>query len=510
MKRLTTITILVSLAYVEVGMAANVTNNITGVGPKDNLVSPYFCIQDVNGQVTYALAPGKTVNANQYSGNPYYVGGALRFGGCTTNDSYLGYLGLTVNELHQNKVSTYSPPQGVHVVFADPNIDGNGSLTGKIQYTPIAANENLLNEAPRQNAIWDFVGFNLSGLEFSKMIDPVVIPNLSVEDASGSFSDLAETKALLSSGMNTVRVPLSWGYLQLEGPGKGEINLNYYDAYVKPLLQTLTKAKVMTIVDLHAYMRYSIFGKEYSGCGADGKCPDGTLVLDTKAYQDIWGKLYTLIKNDPKIDMNYIMLDLVNEPVDVPNDLVFTIQAEIIKHLRQLGFKGYILVEGNVWSGLHSWTTAKWQSTDGKTTYTNATLFTRENFVKAGITDLSRIVINVHQYFDSNFSGTQNMCVTDLSTQGEGGYNLNKFRDYLQQERLKAMVTEMGTGKDQASCSVALTKFLNYMQDNSAKNKEYGFMGWTMWSTGHGWGDYHLRLTPTSYHMQVLRNYLSQ
>ncbi len=49
------------------------------------------------------------------------------------------------------------------------------------------------------------------------------------------------------------------------------------------------------------------------------------MVLDPKAYQDIWVKLYNLIKADPKINMQYISLDLVNEPVDVPNDSVFTI-----------------------------------------------------------------------------------------------------------------------------------------------------------------------------------------
>ena len=68
-------------------------------------------------------------------------------------------------------------------------------------------------------------------------------------------------------GMNTIRLPLSWGYLQLGGVGLGQINLGYYDNYIRHLLQTLTHAHVYTI------------------------------------------------------------LDLVNEPVDVPDDKVFTIQA---------------------------------------------------------------------------------------------------------------------------------------------------------------------------------------
>lgn len=499
---------LMAAGFIQPALAANLTNKIQGVGPASAPVSPNVCIQDGNGQMTYALLPGATVDANKYSGNDYYVGATLRFGGCDTSNTYLGYLGLGLNNQHSNKVQQYTPPLGVHIAYKDYALDSSGNLTGKIEYTAITPNFNLLTSAPSQNANWDFVGINLSGLEFSKMIDPVVVPNISEEDASGTYTDLADTQAFIKAGMNTIRVPVSWGYLQVDGPGKGDIYLAYYNSYVKPLLESLTSAKVYAILDMHDYMRYSEFGKQYSGCNVDGPCPDGTLITDVNAYKDLWTKLYTLIKNDPKIDQNYLMFDLNNEPVDVPNDSVFTIQAELIKMLRQQGFAGYILIEGNSWTGLHSWSTASWTSTDGKTTYTNASLFTRENFNKAGITDLTKIIINVHQYLDSNYSGTHDQCVTDLSTTGPDGYNLDAFTEYLKQNHLKAIITEFGGGRDSSSCSVAINNFMNYLKENSAKGKDYGFVGWTIWSAGHGWGDYNLRVTPTSYQMQVLYSYL--
>lgn len=483
--------------------AANLTNNIAGVGPKDAPVKPYICIQDGNGTPTYALAPGESVDANKYAENLYYVGATLRFGGCSPDHTYLGYLGITLNAQHNNAIAAYTPPTGVHIGFEKRQIDSNGSLTGQIAYTDIATNPNLLTQAPKQNASWDFVGFNLSGLEFGKTIDPFVAPNLSEEDATQANSDLNDTRAFLQAGMNTVRVPISWGYLQLDGAGKGELNVDYYNAYIKPLLETLTKAKVNVIVDLHAYMRYSKFGKEYSGVGPGASLPDGTLITDAALYQDFWGKLLALIKSNPNIDMNYIMLDLMNEPVGVPNDLVFSIQASVIKFLRAQGFQGYILVEGNEWTGMHSWTTTSWQSTDGKTTYTNAALFTRKHFEEAGITDLSKIIINVHQYLDSNYSGTQSQCVANISS-----FNTDAFINYLQTNRLKAIVTEFGAGTDSGSCANTLNLFMQFLQANSAKNKDYGFVGWTIWSTGHGWGNYNLRVTPASYQMQVLKNYL--
>jgi endoglucanase len=479
---------------------ATITNKISGVGPANSMIYPIFCMKD--GE---ALSFGNT-SKNLKSG---YIDGSLRFGGCSDANTYLGYLGLNVNT-GSNKIASYSPPgSGVHIAYVNQAIDGHGTLTGNIQYTPINSNFNLLTSAPSTNPDWLFVGANLSGLEFGKVIDPFSVPNLSAEDAETNLSDVADTQKFIQAGMNTFRLPLDWGYLQLDGAGKGDINLAYYNSYVKPILETLTHAHVNVIVDLHAYMRYSQFGKQYAGCGASGACPDGTLITDANAYVDVWTKLVTLMKNNPAIDMNYILIDIVNEPVNVPNDDVFTIQTTVIKSLRSLGFKGYILVEGNSWTGLHSWTTYQWKSSDQKTTYTNATLFTRDNFAKAGITDLSNIVINVHQYFDSDYSGTKDQCLTDLTTVGDNGFNLNAFTDYLQQNQLKAMVTEFGAGTDQATCSVAMRAFLNYLKDNAAHGKNYGFIGWTIWSTGHGWGSYNLRVTPSSYHMQVLGSFLT-
>ena len=486
-------------------IAATMTNSIQGVGP-NNAVKPFICVQNQNADVTLKLAPGQSGDANKASGNDYYVGATIRFDGCDFENVYLGYVGFSLNGSGNNAVSSYTPPAGVHIGYDDRGIDSQGHVTGAIHYTPIATNNDVVH--PSTNRFWQFPGINLSGLEFSKVIDPVVVPNLSSQDARSQFSDLADTQAFIKAGINTIRVPISWGYLQLEGPGKGPINEGYYNNYIRPLLQTLTKANIYTILDMHDYMRYSQFGKEYSGCGESGKCPDGTLIVDEKAYQSVWGQLMKIIQNDPLINKTYLMLDLNNEPVEVPDNKVFTIQASLIKLLREQHFDGYILVEGNAWSGLHSWTTEQWFGKDGQT-YTNASLFTRENFAKAGITDLSKILINVHQYFDSDYSGTHDNCQQDLSTTGPNGFNLNAFVDYLNQNKLKAIVTEFGTGTNAASCREPLRQFMQYLQDNSANGHDYGFTGWTIWATGHGWGDYNLRVKPGSYHMDILKNFLT-
>ena len=481
--------------------AASITNAIGGVGPQGN-VKPYICIQDQNGAVTLALGGNQSGDANKASGNAYYAGATLRFGGCTPANTYLGYVGFSINASGNNAVSSYTPPEGIHIAYTNPGINSSGVVTGTINYTPIETNLEL--PQAKENNTWEFAGINLSGLEFGTVIDPVVVPNLSIQDSSGTFSDLQEMQSFINAGMNTARIPVSWGYLQLDGAGKGTINLAYYTNYIRPLLQTLTHAKVHTIVDLHAYMRFSKFGEEYSGCSGSGPCPDGTLILDEKAYQSVWSQLAELMQQDPLIDKDYLLIDLVNEPVAVPDDKVFTIQASLINMLRNQNFTGYIMVEGNSWSGLHSWSSYQWKGSDNQM-YSNATLFTREHFAKAGITDLSKILINVHQYLDSDYSGTHDDCLQDLTTTGDNGFNLNEFVDYLNQNQLKAIVTELGTGRNAASCKAPLNEFMTYLKDNSAKNKDYGFVGWTLWSAGHGWGNYNLRVKPDSYQMDVVK-----
>lgn len=487
LKRIALLSILPALSF-----AQTLTNAIQGVGPEGG-IKPYICTKD-----NVSIAPGETKEVGQKD----YVGAALRWNGCSQRDGYLGWVDILLGK--NNTIQSYSPPEGVHISYAHRGIDAKGQITGNIVYTPIQTNSSLNSALPARN--FAFAGINLSGLEFGKVIDPTVVPNLSAEDTLSPYSDLKATQAFLDSGMNTVRLPISWGYLQLEGAGIGNINLNYYDNYIKPLLQSLTKAKVHTIIDLHAYMRYSKFGKEYSGCFGNAPCPDGTLILDAKAYESVWGQLVKHIQEDPEINQDYILLDLVNEPVEVPDDKVFTIQAQLINFLRAQNFKGTILVEGNHWTGLHSWN-KEWTGSDGKK-YSNASLFTRKHFIDAGITDLSKILINVHQYFDSNYSGTEDSCQQDLSTTGMDGFNLETFADYLKTNQLKAIVTEFGVGKDQASCSSALNQFMRYLESHNAKDKDYGFAGFTLWSSGHGWGDYNLRIKPDSYPMQVMEDYL--
>ena len=66
-------------------------------------------------------------------------------------------------------------------------------------------------------------------------------------------------------------------------------------------------------------------------------------------------------------------------------------------------------------------------------------------------------------------------------------------------------------GDDQNSCAKPLNDFLNYLKTNAyTPNKGYGFIGWTIWSTGHGWGTYNLRVKPGDWKDRVIKNYFKK
>lgn len=494
--------ILTSLSH-----ASIITNAINGVGP-NNMTKPYLCLQNDSGVVTLALAPDQSGDANLASEHSDYAQGHLRFEGCDLNNEDLGSVTLAIGpEIAIPTITNYTPPNGIHLAYINANINSQGKMMGNIVYTPISANFNLSPAKPSQSLL--FTGINLSGLEFGQTILPSAIPNLSQVDADTPYSDLADMQAFIEKGMNTVRIPINWTYLQWNGPGRMIINQEYYTNYIKPLLETLTSAKIHTILDLHCNMHYNIYGQKPLNCPKYGYChAKGTLILDPSAYTYVWGQLWQQIQQDSDINPGYLLFNLMNAPIHAPDDTVFTVQATLIKELRLHGFTGYILVEGNAGSELHNWAQHQWIGQDGQT-YSNSSLFTRANFLQNGISDLSKILISVHQYFDEHYQGMQQKCLQDLNTTGPDGFNLEAFVQYLKDNQLKAIVSDFGVGKDTRTCSRPLAQFMHYMQNNAAREDGFGFVGWALWGSGHAWGKYPFRVMPDSYVLDVLSPFLA-
>lgn len=481
--------------------ANTITNAIQGVGP-NGLIKPYLCLQNADGAITLTLAPDQTGDANRASGEPLHARAHLRFGGCEAKHEDLGTVDIAIGpSIPTPSIVNYTSPNGIHIAYINANITTQGKLMGNIVYTPIQANFNLNPSHLASPSL--LTGINLSGLEFGQTLLPSTIPNLSQQDAETPYSDLANIQTFIQAGMNTVRLPIAWNYLQWNGPGLTIINQDYYAHYIKPLLESLTSAKIHTILNLHTNMHYAKYGQNDISCPKQGYCPGGTLILDESVYTYVWEQLWQLIQQDSSIDPDYLLFDLVNAPIHVPDDKVFTIQAAVIKQLRQNGFPGYILIQGNAGSELHDWTTHQWVGDDGQT-YSNATLFTRERFIQTGIEDLSKIMISVRQYLDEGYQGTHPECLQDLSTIGPTGFNLEAFAHYLETNQLQAIVTAIGVGRDTHTCTPALSQFMTYLKHHRINETPYGFKGGILWGAGHAWEDYPLRITSNSEFISLL------
>jgi endoglucanase len=471
------------------------TNNIQGIYNNVSSDQPVLCVQKPDGSFT-TWAYGQSLSPNSVSGNQYYFGAALRSGGCSTNDIYLGWLNVNTG----SSTVSYTPPQGSYIQLTNYSYNGS-QFNGRLSVLPIgAASSNFpQNPNPVGANLW-FTGFNLSGLEFSTMLNATVIP-----DISANGLDANNTIQMLNQGANAIRIPVRWAYMQPNGYNNPIDSYNfgvYFNNLVVPTVKIITSHQYYAILDLHSYMHYATIGTEAAGC-VDGQasCPGGQLITDPQYYVNIWNKMVSSLQSSG-INTSYVMADIVNEPAVNSTDptltaqQVFNMEVSVIKNLETQGFKGYYLVEGYGWSGLHSW------QQNG-----NDTVFTRANFLNAGISaaTLNRVIINVHQYLDSNFSGTQNTCLTDINTTGPNGFNLDAFTNYLKTNQFKAIVTEIGAGTDQTTCSPTLSNILTYFKTNAyTATTGYGYIGWTAWSTGHGWGGYNLLITPTNWQGMLL------
>jgi len=453
---------------------------------------------------------GTRLTPNDISNNAFYWRAEVRDGGCSQSDIYYGWISYSKDA----SSITYKSGPASHIQLQNLKIAGD-KLSGSLGYIPIGPTANTFPVNP--GPIW-FTGFNLAGLEFSKSPNNSVIPNLSQADEDvneGKSSDLKSVQAFINQGANTIRLPIRWAYLQPKGYNSTEFNSAYFNSLVMPTLEAIISHKYYAMLDLHSYMHYANVGTQVAGCESNSNCPDGTLIIDPTPYVTIWSNIWKNIQIDlaakSKIqDVQYLMFDLINEPASSDKtrptpQQVFNVEVAVIKKLRDEGFPGYILVEGASWTGLHSW-----GAESG-----NGNVFTRANFEKAGV-DLNKIIINVHQYLDADYSGNGTTCQTNLTTTGVNGFNLDAFVTYLKDNKLKAMVTEFGAGKDQTTCGPALKTFLKYMQDNAyTQDKGYGFVGWTVWGVGHGWGPegpnaYNLLVTPGDWKDDILRNYFQK
>lgn len=164
--------------------------------------------------------------------------------------------------------------------------------------------------------------------------------------------------------------------------------------------------------------------------------------------------------------------------------LVLNLNQAAINGIRAAGATTqYIFVEGNAWTGAWSWT--------------------NNNDNLSGLTDpQDKIVYEMHQYLDSDSSGTSETCVSSTI----GKERIQAATEWLQTNKKKGFIGEFAGGVNK-DCEAAVEGMLSYMSENSDV-----WMGAEWWSAGPWWHSYMYSLEPSdgpaySTYLPILEKY---
>jgi endoglucanase len=284
---------------------------------------------------------------------------------------------------------------------------------------------------------------NLSGLEFGG-----AIPGRFQKDYTVPTSD--EVDYFVGKDLNVFRLPFRWERLQ-EQPNTplNDTYLGYIDGFVK----YATGKGAYVLLDVHNYARY--YGKVI-----------GTPEVPASQFANLWQQLADHFK-----DNELVFFGLMNEPHDMHTEMWLADANAAIAAIRSTGAKNLITVPGNGWTGAWSWYSSGYGTPNAQ--------------VMLGVKDpLNNFIFEVHQYMDSDGSGTHPECVNGTI----GAVRLNQFTGWARQHGYKAMVGEWA-GAPNSVCFQAIASMASYM----AKNDDV-YAGWTWWSAGPWWGKYMFNL----------------
>eukprot|EP01121_Diplochlamys_sp_Union-15-3_P005951 TRINITY_DN1632_c0_g1_i1.p1 TRINITY_DN1632_c0_g1~~TRINITY_DN1632_c0_g1_i1.p1 ORF type:complete len:361 (+),score=73.13 TRINITY_DN1632_c0_g1_i1:77-1084(+) len=292
-----------------------------------------------------------------------------------------------------------------------------------------------------------WTGVNLSGAEFGSKIPGVY-------NKDYTFPEPKEVDYFMEKGMNVFRLPFLWERLQptLMGPLDPAYlgHINDFVAYAAN-----TKG-AFVLLDVHNYARYkgNVIG-------------NGTA---TSAFTDLWSKLATIYKNNSKI-----LFGLMNEPHGMHTELWLEDANAAISAIRNTGATNIITVPGNGYTGAWSWDSDDYGTPNAK--------------VMLGVKDpQNNFVFEVHQYLDSDGSGSHDTCVSETV----GSQRLTAFTAWARQYKYRAILAEWAGARD-PTCYAAITDILKYMENNKDV-----WAGWTWWGGGPWWGKYMFALDPDS------------
>ncbi|KAF8239797.1 endoglucanase [Tricholoma matsutake] len=285
-----------------------------------------------------------------------------------------------------------------------------------------------------------YFGVNESGAEFA----PNALPGTAGTDYA--FPAPSSIDFFVSQGFNTFRVPFLMERLSPPATGlTGAFNQPYLSG-LTTIVDYITSKGAFAIIDPHNYMRYN--GQVITSTSDFQTCPNPS------SSSAIW--------------LMRAFTDVMNEPNGIPAQNVLSLNQAAINGIRACGATSQLIL-AEAWTGAWSWTTSG-------------------NTVFAQITDPhNNTAIQMHQYLDSDASGTSGTCVSPTI----GAERLQAATSWLQANNLKGFLGEMGGGSNDV-CVSAVYGAICAMQESGV------WIGFTWWAAGPFWGNYFTSIEPPS------------
>ncbi|PLB45500.1 putative endo-beta-1,4-glucanase B [Aspergillus steynii IBT 23096] len=293
-------------------------------------------------------------------------------------------------------------------------------------------------EHKKRASAFEWIGTNEAGGEFGEDTIP------GEWGTEFTFPEIDAITTLIDKGMNIFRLQFMMERLTPDG-----MTGSYNEAYLKnftTVVNAVTDAGVHAILDPHNYGRFN-----------------GEIITEASDFQTFWENLAGEFK-----DNELVIFDTNNEYHDMDQDLVLDLNQAAIDGIRAAGAKSqYIFVEGNSWSG--AWT---WRDVNDN--------------LKALTDPQDKIVYQMHQYLDSDGSGTSETCVSTTI----GSERVSDATAWLKENNKVGILGEFAGGVND-QCREALEGLLEHLADNTEVWK-----GAVWWAAGPWWGDYMFNMEP--------------
>jgi endoglucanase len=341
----------------------------------------------------------------------------------------------------------------------------------------------------------EYTGVDLSTAEFGASVLP------GVYGTNYTYPTSQEIDYYTSKGMNTFRLPFRWERMQTTPDGPLDpTQLGYMDTFVN----YATSKGDNVLIDPHNFERYYPLSSNFQssnqgligGSTADtqssynslnGTGSGANVVITNDMFANFWGQMAAHYKNN-----SHVIFDLMNEPNSVSASQVVASDNAAIAAIRAAGANNLVLIEGTSYTGAWTWTSSG-----------NAAAIVNPTTGAVNIVDpANNWAVEMHQYFDSDGSGTHSTINNNDPTTGM--QRLQAATAWLQQYNIRGFLGEFAVANsiinpvktDTTTLGNAtIDDTLNYLQANSNT-----WMGWTWWGGGpsNWWGNYMFALDPTN------------